>query len=398
MLVALKRYPLQVNLLLGGTFLLTMGRAITLPYLVIYLSTQFGLPVSRIGLIMGGALFGGSLLSLYGGFLIDRMPGFRLILGFGSCFVAAFAGMLLTSQLWLFFLFLLGFNFAYSVTDVVVKTLFGRLLPAGEQGRAFSVRYTLINLAYAIGPFIGAALAQWHTHVPFVVSAALGGLFLLAFLRYGDRSMRPAQGTAPPSFIAVMGVLAKDQRLMSFTIGGVLTAVVFGQFSAYLSQYLVATGTAEYAYQVIQTLLGVNAVTVIALQYLLGKRIGNEHLQRWLIVGLGLFVLGIIGFGLSHNLWHWGLAMVVFTLGEIIVIPAEYMFIDRIAPPHLRGIYYGTQNLANLGGAFGPILVGWFLALFAPHWVFVMLGAFIIGGGVFYVIGSSLGNRPTAGP
>lgn len=398
MLVALKRYPLQINLLLGGTFLLTMGRAITLPYLVIYLSTQFGLPVSRIGLIMGGALFGGSLLSLYGGFLIDRMPGFRLILGFGSCFVAAFAGMLLTSQLWLFFLFLLGFNFAYSVTDVVVKTLFGRLLPAGEQGRAFSVRYTLINLAYAIGPFIGAALAQWHTHVPFVVSAALGGLFLLAFLRYGDRSMRPAQGTAPPSFIAVMGVLAKDQRLMSFTIGGVLTAVVFGQFSAYLSQYLVATGTAEYAYQVIQTLLGVNAVTVIALQYLLGKRIGNEHLQRWLIVGLGLFVLGIIGFGLSHSLWHWGLAMVVFTLGEIIVIPAEYMFIDRIAPPHLRGIYYGTQNLANLGGAFGPILVGWFLALFAPHWVFVMLGAFIIGGGVFYVIGSSLGNRPTAGP
>ncbi|MCJ1878132.1 MULTISPECIES: MFS transporter [Pseudomonas] len=398
MLVALKRYPLQVNLLLGGTFLLTMGRAITLPYLVIYLSTQFGLPVNRIGLIMGGALFGGSLLSLYGGFLIDRMPGFRLILGFGSCFVAAFAGMLLTSQLWLFFLFLLGFNFAYSVTDVVVKTLFGRLLPAGEQGRAFSVRYTLINLAYAIGPFIGAALAQWHTHVPFVVSAALGGLFLLAFLRYGDRSMRPAQGTAPPSFIAVMGVLAKDQRLMSFTIGGVLTAVVFGQFSAYLSQYLVATGTAEYAYQVIQTLLGVNAVTVIALQYLLGKRIGNEHLQRWLIVGLGLFVLGIIGFGLSHSLWHWGLAMVVFTLGEIIVIPAEYMFIDRIAPPHLRGIYYGTQNLANLGGAFGPILVGWFLALFAPHWVFVMLGAFIIGGGVFYVIGSSLGNRPTAGP
>ena len=90
-------------------------------------------------------------------------------------------------------------------------------------------------------------------------------------------------------------------------------------------------------------------------------------------------------------------AMVVFTLGEIIVIPAEYMFIDRIAPPHLRGVYYGTQNLANLGGAFGPILVGCFLALFAPHWVFVMLGAFIIGGGVFYVLGSALSERQARG-
>ena len=396
MLAALKRYPLQVNLLLCGTFLLTLGRAITLPYLVIYLSTRFELPVNHIGLVMGGALFGGSLLSLYGGFLIDRLPGFRLILGFGSCFVAAFAGMLLTTQLWLFFLFLLGFNFSYSVTDVVVKTIFGRLLPAGEQGRAFSIRYTLINLAYAIGPFVGAGLAQWHQELPFIVSASLGVLFLLAFLRLGDRAMRPAAGVAPPSFLAVMGVLSKDHRLMYFTLGGVLTAVVFGQFSAYLSQYLVATGTADYAYQVIQTLLGVNAVTVIGLQYLVGKRIGNEHLERWLIVGLGLFVLGILGFGLSHSLWHWALAMMVFTLGEIIVIPAEYMFIDRIAPPHLRGVYYGTQNLANLGGALGPILVGLFLSLFAPYWVFVMLAAFIASGGVFYVAGSTLSRRVAA--
>lgn len=390
MLAALRHYPLQVNLLLGGTLLLTLGRAVTLPFLVIYLSTNFGLSVSHIGLMLGGALFGGSLLSLYGGFLIDRMPGFRLILGFSACFVAAFIGMLLSSQLWLFFLFLLGFNFAYSVTDVVVKTAFGRLLAAGEQSRAFSIRYTLINLAYAIGPFIGAALAHWHQHLPFVVSASLGAVFLLAFLRYGDRGMRPAEGVAPPSFLAVVGVLSRDHRLMYFTIGGVLTAVVFGQFSAYLSQYLVATGTAEYAYQVIQTLLAVNAVTVIALQYLLGKRISNEHLQRWLIVGLGLFVLGIIGFGLSHSLLHWGLAMVVFTLGEIIVIPAEYMFIDRIAPAHLRGVYYGTQNLANLGGALGPILVGLSLTLLAPHWVFVMLSGFIIAGAFFYVAGASL--------
>ncbi|AGI24745.1 putative multidrug resistance protein [Pseudomonas sp. ATCC 13867] len=395
MLAALKRYPLQVNLLLCSTLLLTLARAITLPYLVIYLSTNFDLAVSRIGLLLGGALVGGSLISLYGGYLIDRMPGYRLILGFSACFVAAFIGMCLTDNLWLFFFFLLGFNFAYSVTDVVVKTAFGRLLAAGEQSRAFSIRYTLINLAYAIGPFIGAGLAQWSQKLPFMVSAALGSFFLLAFLRYGDRDMRPAAGVAPPSFLAVMGVLSRDRRLMYFTVGGAFTAVVFGQFSAYLSQYLVATGTAEYAYQVIQTILGVNAVTVICLQYLLGKRIDNAHLQRWLIVGLGLFVLGIVGFGLSRHLAHWGLAMVVFTLGEIIVIPAEYMFIDRIAPPHLRGVYYGTQNLSNLGGGAGPVLVGFALSLWAPHWVFVMLAGCIVVGAFFYVAGAS---RPSPRP
>ena len=35
--------------------------------------------------------------------------------------------------------------------------------------------------------------------------------------------------------------------------------------------------------------------------------------------------------------WLELLAMAVFTVGEIIVFPAEYMFIDRIAPDHLRG-------------------------------------------------------------
>lgn len=50
--------------------------------------------------------------------------------------------------------------------------------------------------------------------------------------------------------------------------------------------------------------------------------------------------------------------MLVFTTGEIIVIPAEYMFIDLIAPEHLRGVYYGAQNLSNLGAALGPVMVG----------------------------------------
>ena len=30
------------------------------------------------------------------------------------------------------------------------------------------------------------------------------------------------------------------------------------------------------------------------------------------------------------------------------VFPAEYMFIDNIAPNHLRGMYYAAQNLSNV--------------------------------------------------
>ena len=151
MLAAFRHYPFSVNLLLSSALFLTLGRAITLPYMVIYLSSNFTLGISEIGLVVGGAMLVGSLLSLYGGYLTDKISSYRLILSFTGFFTVGFIGMCVTSHLWLFFLFLVSFNFAYSVIDIVVKAAFGKLLPEAERGKVFSVRYTLINIGYAVG-------------------------------------------------------------------------------------------------------------------------------------------------------------------------------------------------------------------------------------------------------
>ena len=58
MLAAIKRYPHTVRLLLLTTFTLTVARALTLPYLVVYLADNFQLPISQIGLLIGGVLVG----------------------------------------------------------------------------------------------------------------------------------------------------------------------------------------------------------------------------------------------------------------------------------------------------------------------------------------------------
>lgn len=182
--------------------------------------------------------------------------------------------------------------------------------------------------------------------------------------------------------------LLRDRRLVCFTLGGVLSAVVFGQFTAYLSQYLVVTRNPAEAARLVGYLVTTNAVTVIALQYLIGKRIDRRRLMPWLMAGMGLFVAGLLGFSLAGTALAWCLAMLVFTLGEIIVIPAEYMFIDLIAPEHLRGIYYGAQNLGNLGAALGPVLVGAALGHLVPVAVFYLLIGSVILAGVFYWLGT----------
>lgn len=390
MLTTLKNYPATVNLLLSASLILTLARAITLPYLVIYLSGSFSLSVADIGLVIGSTLIIGSLLSLYGGFLVDRVSSYRLILALTAVFALGFLGTFVARDIWLFYGCLVLINLAYAVIDIAVKSGFGSLLPVTERGEVFSIKYTLTNIGYAVGPFLGAGMAKLDISLPFLLSAGLGAGFFFIYFVWGDRGLNAADETRKPvPFMAVGKLLLQDYRLVCFTLGGLLSAVVFGQFTAYLSQYLVVTTTPESTYQIISTVVATNALMVIGLQYSIGRKISHKHLNLWLAAGLSMFMLGLAGFALSTSILLWVISMAIFTLGEIIVFPAEYMFIDKIAPDNLRGMYYGAQNLANLGAALGPVLCGVVLATQRPHYIFYMLALFIVAGGLFYFLGAS---------
>lgn len=390
MLTALKRYPAPVRLLLLTTFTLTMARAITLPYLVVYLAESFQLGVGQIGLLIGGALMVASLLSLYGGHLVDTVRNHTLVIASILVFALAFVGAIASRSASVFFICLVLINLALALVDIAAKAAFCALLPVEERAEVFAIKYTLSNIAYAVGPMLGVALIELDGHLPFLVSALIGLCMCLAYQRLGAREIRPQPpGQAGGAGFAQVALgLLRDRRLVCFTLGGVLSAVVFGQFTAYLSQYLVVTTSPGEAARLVGYLVTTNAVTVIALQYLVGKRINRRRLMPWLMAGMGLFIAGLLGFSLAGSVLAWCLAMLVFTLGEIIVIPAEYMFIDLIAPEHLRGIYYGAQNLGNLGAALGPVLVGLVLGHTAPAAVFYVLIGSVIMAGVFYWLGT----------
>lgn len=390
MLTTLKNYPTTINLLLSASLILTLARAITLPYLVIYLSGSFSLSVADIGLVIGSTLIIGSLLSLYGGFLVDKMSSYRLILAFSGVFTLGFLGTFLARELWLFYSCLVLINLAYAVIDIAVKSGFGSLLPVTDRSEVFSIKYTLTNIGYAVGPFLGAGMAKLDISLPFLLSAGLGAGFFFIYFVWANRDLNATDSAQKPvPFLAVGKLLLQDYRLVCFTLGGLLSAVVFGQFTAYLSQYLVVTTTPESTYQIISTVVATNALMVISLQYSIGRKISQRHLNLWLVAGLSMFMMGLAGFALSTSILLWVISIAIFTVGEIIVFPAEYMFIDKIAPDNLRGMYYGAQNLSNLGAALGPVLCGIVLATQPPHYIFYMLALFIVAGGMFYFLGAS---------
>ncbi|WDY59256.1 MFS transporter [Pseudomonas sp. PSKL.D1] len=389
MLAALKGYPSPIRLLLATTFTLTVARALTLPYLVVYLADNFQLSVGQIGVLIGGALIVASLLSLYGGHLVDTLRNHTVVTASTLVFALAFIAAIASRSALLFFVCLVLINLALAVVDIAAKAGFCALLPVEQRAEVFAIKYTLSNIGYAVGPMLGVAMLEFDDHLPFIASALTGLGMCLTYWQLGDRSLQASSSAQPGAgFVQVALGLVRDRRLVYFTLGGVLSAVVFGQFTAYLSQYLVVTTSASEAARLVGYLVTTNAVTVIALQYLIGKRIGRQQLMPWLLAGMALFIAGLVGFSLAGSVLAWCLAMLVFTLGEIIVIPAEYMFIDLIAPEHLRGVYYGAQNLSNLGAALGPVLVGFALGVWWPGVIFYLLVVSVILAGVFYRMGT----------
>ncbi|MCY8225550.1 hypothetical protein [Bacillus haynesii] len=52
------------------------------------------------------------------------------------------------------------------------------------------------------------------------------------------------------------------------------------------------------------------------------------------------------------------LSMFVLTIGEILCFPSMNVLLDELAPDHMKGAYYGMQNLYNIGEFLGPWLGG----------------------------------------
>lgn len=377
-------YSLVIRRLLVCSLTIVVSRAITSPLLTLFLSTRLGLDQQDVGLLMGIAVFLATLLGLYGGYIIDRLEKRKLLIVAMLSSSIGFALLTLAHDVYLTTLTLVVTEAASALFLIGSKAIISENLPIGLRAKVFSLRYTLTNIGYATGPMLGVLIAGYLPLAPFLIASliAFGSMFLMI----GISPTRPVDEVKPLSFFDTLRTLKSDRTLVMFTGGSLLSTIVHGRFTLYLSQFLLVTHTPREALTILSAVLGCNAVTVILLQYQIGRFLKREQLSYWIGVGIGFFVLGLIGFSLSHSILAWCIAMVVFTLGEMIIYPAEFLFVDTIAPEPLRGSYYGAQNLAAFGGALSPVICGYLLINTPAITMFYALaGLAILGGALCFI-------------
>ncbi|MBC3918492.1 MFS transporter [Undibacterium sp. CY18W] len=393
----MKRFPSTVIRLLLSSFVFVMGRAVALPFMALYLSDSLGLDQQAVGWIMGGSIFFSTLFGLYAGYLTDRLDKRRLMMF--ACIAVALCSLLVTVSAFALaaLLALACIESALTLRSIALKAMLADLLPPDQRPRAFSMNYMLINMAFAIGPVWGAWLFAYQVAAPLMISAIFS-LMASQIVGYQARdNITQPPATVPavadtglkPGFGSTLTSLKSDRRLIFFTLGSVLTSFVFGRFvSGYLSQYLILSRGTQATAKLIPYILITNAVTVVALQYPVGKLMQQKYLFRWVTLGVSLYALGLLGFMQADSVISWVMATLAFTLGEVIVIPCEYLFIDMIAPADKRGSYYGAQSLATFGAAFSPVVCGFLLAHFRSAVMFWTLIAAALMGVVLYYAGT----------
>ncbi|CAI8754028.1 Predicted arabinose efflux permease, MFS family [Pseudomonas sp. IT-P12] len=358
---AVATYSLVIRRLMIVSLTIVVSRAITSPLLTLFLSNKLGLNQQDVGLLLGIAVFIATLLALYGGYIIDRLEKRRLLILAMLSSAIGFVLLTFAQNLYLTTLTLVITETASALFLIGSKAILSENLPVGQRAKAFSLRYTLTNIGYATGPMLGVVIAGVYPIAPFLIASAIafGSIFFMRGIP-GDPTRPPATGQ-PQSFLKTLITLKNDRTLIMFTCGCLLSTVVHGRFTLYLSQYLLVIEDSQRALQTMAALLACNAIAVILLQYQIGRFLKREQLRYWIAGGTSLFILGLIGFSLADSLVSWCVAMFIFTLGEMIIYPAEFLFVDTLAPEELRGSYYGAQNLAALGGALSPVICGYLL-------------------------------------
>ncbi|GHD20950.1 MFS transporter [Streptomyces galbus] len=405
LLTMVRGLPPAVRILLLCATARSLSFFAVLAYMPIFLHDPVGMNGAAIGYVLGACLLVGTVASVYGGYLADRFTKVDLMIALDGVLVLVYLALPAVHQPLVVLAVLLVANTASSSMGVTANALLAELVPSEHRAKVFSLRYSLQNIGAAVGPFLGVASVAASSGGPFLLAAAIivaALLPLIVFRRHftvpaADGAAEPAASADTPaasdpeksaeSFRAVLKVMRGDRALTWFTLGGIFSIVVYGPLLTFMSQYLVLVEDRDTAYRLVAYISAANAIVVISTQYLVGSRLKDNTLMRWLTWGTGAFVVGLVAMSLSTQAALLVAAVALFTLGEVIVVPAEYMFIDSIAPDGLRGSYFGAQNLVHIGVAVGPVVCGFLLQHFAPAVMFYALVAIVIAGWWFYVIG-----------
>jgi predicted MFS family arabinose efflux permease len=340
--------------------LIQRASTMSLPFLVLYLISVLGFPVSHTGLAL--TCFGTGLLAAapLSGLLCDRLG----------------AGWIMKASLFLSAAILLAFPLAKSPFSVLVAAfalalasesfrpaslaaLSGLVCPERRKA-AFAVSRLAGHLGMSLGPAVGGFLATVSFTSLFwfdAVTALLAGLVLTAHPLHiaGDPdTMAPAGDELPaPSSCSVAAL--RDLRFLLFLAVAIPITLVFFQVEGAMPLYLVEElHIPKPTYGLLFT---ASSVMIVIFEVRLNLLTSHWSYRKALALGALLLGAGFGALALCRGPWSVLGTVVLWTCGEMILLPGMASYVAELAPRDRQGEYMGLYTMVwGLALSFGPWL------------------------------------------
>jgi MFS family permease len=333
--------PRALWVLAGATFVNRAG-TMFLPFLILYLTKALGASPSAAGGVFAlfgvGALAAGPVVGRFA----DRFGPVRMMLV-----------SLVLSGLLLLFVPLARTLPSMAVVTLVVAVVNEAFRPASlsvithlaapdQRRAAFALQRLASNLGMSIGPALGGFLAAVSWPALFYVDGATSLLAAatLALFFPKDVAFPAAAPAGGPSRREGL----RDPALVYFLVALVPVGIVFFQHASSLPVFLVVgLGFPVWTFGLLHT---VNTVLIVFLEVPLNLATAHWPHRRALALGSVLVAAGFGALAFARSMPVVVLTIVVWTFGEMMLLPGMASWVADAAPPESRGVYMGLYGMA----------------------------------------------------
>lgn len=357
-------YPAQFWLMFFGMLISSIGSSMIWPFLMIYISKKLDVQMTAAASLLTISAFSGFISSVLGGPLLDRI-GRKAIMVFSlviNGLVYVFLGF--ANAYWHFAVLQTISGAVNPLYRAAADTMMADLIEPNYRTEAYSIMRMSNNLGIAIGPVIGGSLIG-ASYIFAFIGAAIGmssyGM-LIAFLGRETIPQIPQKQSPIELLIDQMKAywqIFQDGRFMRMIFAFALVtmaAVLIWTIMPVHANGLYGISESSYRWIPIT-----NAVMVVFLQMAVTGMTKRFHPLARMSLGSLIYAIAVGSVSLARNLTGFWLAMVVMTIGELILVPTSSTYTANLAPADKRGRYMGLFGLtwpvaSGIGPIFGGIL------------------------------------------
>jgi MFS family permease len=392
-----REFPRKFWLVVGVSFIDHVGGTMLWPFFSLYITQKFDVGMTEAGVVLGFFSIAGLFGQMIGGALTDKFGRRKLII-FGLVFSA---GSTLTLGFVNSFSALIplaiGIGLLSDIAGPAHQAMIGDILPEHQRQEGFGIMRVIGNLAWIIGPTIGGFIAGKSYLMLFIIDAVIS--CIVAFLFYlliAETKPEAHPGTKPESMFETFkgyGSVLKDYAFMAFLLASMLMGLVYQQMYNSLSVYLRDNHGIEpggYGF-----LLTASAIVVILFQFSMTRLIKNRPPFKMMALGTLFYMIGFTMFGVVNVYWLFVAAVVVITIGEMIVVPTSQTLAMGFAPEEKRGRYMGMFGVTwSIPATIGPGAAGLILDNLNPDLLWYIGGALcLVSVLAYYALHLRLGRQ-----